>query len=162
MLELVSIQVATCGGIFPEEQDQNILFLQTDLQLLCSGSLWIGGLDVNQQLKLAALRYRQVGLDYWAGPLTTDGAASVDAETCAEWDQHYVVTREEIDQFIQYNNSEKQKQRNFLTMQFLNLSKIILLTVEWIKTRVITWLLSMIWEMMVNTTGKKEIIPIMI
>jgi len=47
-----------------------------------SGSLWIGGLDINNQLKLAALRYRQIGNDYWTGPLTIDGSAATDNETC--------------------------------------------------------------------------------
>lgn len=65
-----------------------------------SGSLWIGGLDVNGQLKLAALRYRQVGNDYWTGPLTIDGTAAVDNETCAEYDKHFMVTRAEVDLFL--------------------------------------------------------------
>jgi hypothetical protein len=49
-----------------------------------SGSLWIGGLDINNQLKLAAIRYRQVGNDYWPGPLTVDATAAVDQETCSK------------------------------------------------------------------------------
>ena len=65
-----------------------------------SGSLWIGGLDINNQLKLAALRYRQVGIDYWTGPLTIDGTASIDEEVCAEYDQHFRMTREMVDEFI--------------------------------------------------------------
>jgi hypothetical protein len=69
---------------------------------LFSGSLWIGGLDINNQLKLAAIRYRQVGNDYWPGPLTTDGTAAVDPETCAKYDQHYPITRLEVDEFIGY------------------------------------------------------------
>jgi len=71
-----------------------------------SGSLWIGGLDVNGQLKLAALRYRQVGNDYWTGPLTVDGTASIDNETCAEYDKHFKVTREEVDLFLSWWASE--------------------------------------------------------
>ena len=31
--------------------------------------LWMGGTDVNGQLKVAGLRYRQ-GNDFWPGPLT--------------------------------------------------------------------------------------------
>jgi hypothetical protein len=65
-----------------------------------SGSLWIGGLDVNGQLKLAALRYRAGGVDYWTGPLTVDGTAAVDNETCAQYDKHFKVTREEVDLFL--------------------------------------------------------------
>jgi hypothetical protein len=34
-----------------------------------TSALWMGGTDVNGQLKLAALRYRD-GNDYWTGPLT--------------------------------------------------------------------------------------------
>ena len=34
-----------------------------------AGALWMGGTDVNGQLKLAALKYRQ-GNDFWPGPLT--------------------------------------------------------------------------------------------
>lgn len=73
---------------------------------LFSGSLWIGGLDINQQLKLAAVRYRQVGNDYWPGPLTIDGTASVDESTCSKFDKHFVMTRAEVDQFLEYQNSE--------------------------------------------------------
>lgn len=65
-----------------------------------SAALWIGGLDINQQLKLAALRYRQVGNDYWPGPLTIDGSAAIDAQTCVDWDRHFVITRAEVAEFL--------------------------------------------------------------
>ena len=54
---------------------------------LFAGSLWIAGVDVNNQLKCAALRFRQVGNDYYTGPLTVDGKASITPETCAKWDK---------------------------------------------------------------------------
>lgn len=72
---------------------------------LFAGSLWIGGVDVNDQLKIAALRFRQVGNDYWTGPLTIDGTASIDAEVCAEYDKFFPMTRAMVDQFIGYNAS---------------------------------------------------------
>ncbi len=71
-----------------------------------SGSLWIGGLDINNQLKLAAQRYRQVGIDYWTGPLTIDGTASVDNATCAEYDRFYKITRAEVDEFLSHCDPE--------------------------------------------------------
>lgn len=67
-----------------------------------SAALWIGGLDVNDQLKLAALRYRQIGNDYWPGPLTIDGTAAVDDETCSEYDRHFVITRAEVAEFLSH------------------------------------------------------------
>lgn len=65
-----------------------------------SGSLWIGGLDINNQLKLAALRYRQVGNDYWTGPLTVDGTAAIDEATCAQFDRQWKITRAIVDEFL--------------------------------------------------------------
>ena len=67
---------------------------------LYAGSLWIAGVDVNQQLKCAAVRFRQVGNDYYTGPLTVDGKASVTPETCAKWDKIFKITRAEVDQFL--------------------------------------------------------------
>lgn len=69
-----------------------------------SGSLWIGGLDINNQLKLAAQRYRQVGIDYWTGPLTTDGTASIDEAVCAQYDKFYKITRAEVDEFLSHTD----------------------------------------------------------
>ena len=67
---------------------------------LFAGSLWIAGVDVNNQLKCAALRFRQVGNDYYTGPLTVDGKASITPETCAKWDKIYKITRAQVDEFL--------------------------------------------------------------
>ena len=67
---------------------------------LFAGSLWIAGVDVNNQLKCAALRFRQVGNDYFTGPLTVDGRASITPETCAKWDKIFKITRAEVDEFL--------------------------------------------------------------
>ena len=67
---------------------------------LFAGSLWIAGVDINNQLKCAALRFRQVGNDYWTGPLTIDGTASIDNATCAKWDKIFKITRAEVDDFL--------------------------------------------------------------
>ncbi len=66
-----------------------------------SASLWLGGVDVNGQLKGAFQRYRGNGNDFWPGPLTDDGKAAVDQTTCSEYDKHYVVYREQVDEFIE-------------------------------------------------------------
>jgi hypothetical protein len=70
-----------------------------------SASLWIGGIDVNDQLKLAALRYRQGpdfggGNDYWPGPLTVDGTASITPEECAKYDKLFPMKRKMVDDFL--------------------------------------------------------------
>jgi len=76
----------------------------TEKTSMFSASLWIGGLDVNGQLKLAAQRYRQVGIDYWPGPISRVDA-SIDEETCAEYDKLFKLTRAEVDEFLAYQNS---------------------------------------------------------
>ena len=42
-----------------------------------SASLWMGGVDVNGQLKGAFQRYRGFGNDFWPGPLSKDGKAAI-------------------------------------------------------------------------------------
>lgn len=60
-----------------------------------AGSLWLGGIDDADQLKLAAMTYRQDGVDYWPGPL--DDNASIDENTCQEYDRHWTVFRSEVE-----------------------------------------------------------------
>ena len=67
---------------------------------LYAGSLWIAGVDINGQLKCAAVRFRQVGNDYWTGPLTIDGRASIENETCARWDKIFKIHRADVDEFL--------------------------------------------------------------
>ena len=62
-----------------------------------AGSLWLGGVDEGNQLKLAAMTYRQAGNDYWPGPLTSDGTASTNKEICDKYDRHWIIYREEVD-----------------------------------------------------------------
>jgi hypothetical protein len=68
-------------------------------------ALWIGGRDSNGQLKLAAVRFRQVGDDYWTGPLKLTGASTTQS-MCIKFDKHFKITRAEVDQHISgYNTS---------------------------------------------------------
>ena len=79
--------------------------------LIYIGALWMGGMDVNNQLKIAALRYR-IGNDFWAGPLSKTpgtgdisvgkldyGPAEIDAQDCIKWDQFFITTRSEVELF---------------------------------------------------------------
>jgi hypothetical protein len=79
--------------------------------VIYAGALWMGGVDVNNQLKLAALTFRQ-GNDFWTGPLSVTpgtgnpaisikdyGPATVEPETCLEYDNFYITTKQEVTQF---------------------------------------------------------------
>lgn len=66
--------------------------------LFCA-ALWIGGTDVNDQLRIAALRFGSEGDDYWPGPLELK-TASVDLPVCNYFDKHYIITKNEVLAFM--------------------------------------------------------------
>jgi hypothetical protein len=75
-----------------------------------AGSLWLAGVDVNNQLKVAAHQYKQ-GNDFWTGPLSTVagsgngadirdfGPAEIEPDVCDQYDKFFVTTRLEISEF---------------------------------------------------------------
>ena len=82
-----------------------------------AGSIWIGGLTDNNNLKVAAMTYRQTGVDFWPGPLDGEkeifndvtgqfepnpnyGLTSI--EVCSEYNTHFKVTLAEVSEF--YSN----------------------------------------------------------
>nr|MBC8407192.1 T9SS C-terminal target domain-containing protein [Paracoccaceae bacterium] len=69
-----------------------------------AGSLWIAGIDAGEQLKAAAMTYRQTGNDFWTGPLDQDG--EIDAATCDAYDKHFQITRAEVDEFLAWFNDK--------------------------------------------------------
>ena len=62
-------------------------------------SLWVGGVDANNQLHVAANRYNQDGRDYWMGPLRLDDAG-IDDVTEQQFEHVWNLTRAQIDDFI--------------------------------------------------------------
>lgn len=71
----------------------------TSTPLYCA-ALWIGGTDVNDQLRIAALRFGQDGDDYWPGPLTIDNKADVTLEVCNYYDRHWKISQAEVQAFM--------------------------------------------------------------
>jgi len=66
--------------------------------IIYAGALWLGGEDVNGQLKIAAQTFG-AGNDFWTGPLTVSGDAEITPEVCQEYDRFYPITRQEVNQF---------------------------------------------------------------
>mgnify|MGYP002640190677 CR=1 FL=1 len=80
---------------YPKDSPQSPLF---------STSLWVGGKDASDQLHVAAERYRQLGSDFWPGPLNFN--ASIDSVTAANWFRTWKVSREQINNHIaNYNQA---------------------------------------------------------
>jgi hypothetical protein len=63
------------------------------------GSLWIGGLDVGGNLKLAAQTYHQGGVDYWPGPLSTVDATT-NSTVVNQYKRVWKINKADIDLFL--------------------------------------------------------------
>ena len=89
MLELNNVRamIHTAGNLWQipgKNYSQYEIPKNSGIMCLFTAALWLGGTDVNNQLKLAALRYRD-GQDYWNGPLTKN-FADVSKEECLRFD----------------------------------------------------------------------------
>jgi hypothetical protein len=101
----------------PKEQNVSVIY---------SGALWMGGEDINGQLKMAAQRFG-VGRDFWTGPLSAFGGnpgnydpsvqqtadldvirgygdAEIIPEECDKYDNFFTVRKTEIVQYIAWWN----------------------------------------------------------
>ena len=62
-------------------------------------SLWIGGYDINNQLHLSAQTYNQFNTDYWAGPLSTNAAAT-NSTISNQYNRVWKLNKTDVDDFI--------------------------------------------------------------
>ncbi|MFN9326282.1 MAG: hypothetical protein ACK6A5_12945, partial [Flavobacteriales bacterium] len=69
-----------------------------------AGALWMGGTSPDGQLKIAAVLYRTDGNDFWPGPLTNDGLATVAPEVCQQYDKFYTTTRAQAEAHVAWKN----------------------------------------------------------
>ena len=80
----------------------------SDLHSIFAGALWIGGLDDNDNLKVAAMTYRTNGVDFFPGPLNADinsnEYGTVSADICNNYDNHWTITLSEVEAYVDYNN----------------------------------------------------------
>jgi len=87
--------------------------------VIYAGALWMGGTDINGQLKIAALTFRS-NEDFWTGPLSVTlgsgnydptqpvgdgavrdfGAATIDPDQCEAYDKFYTIRKAEVIAFV--------------------------------------------------------------
>ena len=92
--------------------------------VLYAGALWMGGTDVNGQLKLAGMLFGARGRDYWTGPLSVNlntgnfnpiepivggsnvvrpyGEATITATTCIQYDKFFTISKSMVREFIRW------------------------------------------------------------
>lgn len=72
------------------------------LHAVFAGSIWVSGLDAGGALHIAATKYRNDGVDFYAGPLD-DRSGTVTRSVCDLWDKqgygHFVVFGDSIREF---------------------------------------------------------------
>ncbi len=87
---------------------------------LFAGAIWVGGTDVNKQLRLAAQRFRSLGVDYWTGPLIMEGTnrASVTEDVCEKYDRHFVMEKQEVSRFRSWFKAKKEGNTAVLESEF--------------------------------------------
>jgi len=99
-LNNVRAMVHTAGNLWQvpnQNYSQYEIPKNSGIMALFTAALWLGGTDVNNQLKLAALRYRE-GQDYWTGPLSKV-VAETTYDNCNKYDQHFTTTQDMIREF---------------------------------------------------------------
>ncbi|PLX08666.1 MAG: T9SS C-terminal target domain-containing protein, partial [Marinilabiliales bacterium] len=94
---------------------------------LFAGTIWVGGTDVNGQLRLAGLMHRTYGVDYWPGPLVTSGPerANVTSDDCVQYDRHFVISRSEVEKFRAWYNADEETRATADEYQGYTVPKII-------------------------------------
>jgi hypothetical protein len=66
---------------------------------LFAGAIWMGGVDETGNLKVAAMTYRQTGIDYWTGPINQSTGGISNSE-CNKWDKHFTINRTEVEEYL--------------------------------------------------------------
>lgn len=78
------------AGVFeiPKGSGKNTIYNST---------LWVGGLDENDSLALAAELNRHEGMDYWTGPLSIVGdQLSIETETAVDWQKVWKLSSDQV------------------------------------------------------------------
>jgi hypothetical protein len=114
------------GGVLFEDRQKSVAAYEVPkgggARAIFAAALWMGGTDENGMLKLAAVRFRQVGNDFWGGPLTVSaiphpdvnynplnpvgdntirpyGDGNISAGECARFDKFFPINKAAVIRF---------------------------------------------------------------
>lgn len=104
----VRARIETGGNMWQDRENSRAAYVvpkpadnEQGVSSIYAGGLWLGGKSLDQTLKLAAVRFRQDGNDYWPGPLT-QLTGEVTSQTCLDYDQFFVSLRQDAEKHYQY------------------------------------------------------------
>ena len=89
----VRAYIETSGSMWFKEVARYVVPKSGAASSMFAAALWIGGMDITGQLKLAAIRFRQHGNDFWPGPLNLEGA-DIEQATCTYYDRHFIMEKQ--------------------------------------------------------------------
>ena len=85
-----------------------------------TGGIWIAGVDVTGQLRVAATITGSRGDDFWPGPLISQGQnmGTVSSEMCGVYDRIWKVNRDMVTEFINWHKADYEtREREFPNYQ---------------------------------------------
>lgn len=104
----VRARIETGGNMWQDRENSRAAYVipkpadnEQGVSSIYAGGLWLGGKSQDQTLKLAAVRFRQDGNDYWPGPLT-QLTGEVTSQTCLDYDFFFVSLRQDAEKHYQY------------------------------------------------------------
>jgi hypothetical protein len=102
----IKCNVSSTGDLFNRFSNDELPGFEvpsgSGIRSIYAANLWIGGIDVSQQLRLAAEMYEQNGNDWFSGPLTNDGSASTTDEVMNQYNQVRVANAADVQQHLLY------------------------------------------------------------
>ncbi len=76
------------------------------IMLHFASNFWIGGIDESNSLKMAGGLFGSTGTDFYTGPLSTDGSATVSTEACNQYDQLFTIHEYQSLMHLEYFNCQ--------------------------------------------------------
>lgn len=94
----LSVRFLNAGDMFWDANSTSQFFHKIDsANTFFAGALWMGAWDDGGNLCAAAQTYRQIGNDYWAGPLASSNGQAIDSTCTYDYDRIWKVTRADIE-----------------------------------------------------------------
>jgi hypothetical protein len=137
-LNNVKALIATSGTLFLDRTVSKSAYevpKNSGIHAIYASSLWMGGIDENGQLKLAAHKYESTGHDFFSGPLSngiiansgnynplkpqdaltikTFGDATINSDQCLAYDQFFQIRKQEVIQFVKWNKCQLNSNQTF-------------------------------------------------
>ncbi len=102
ILETPSLRchLSSTGDLFNPFADDNLPGFEapanSGIRSIYAANFWIGGVDNNQQIRIAAEQYQAEGTDWFCGPLSNDGQASTTPEIQAAYNRVWTGNRADV------------------------------------------------------------------